>query len=44
MDVRMTALPRDVVAELKTRIAELEQQLQAGNAENARLYFRKDQG
>jgi signal transduction histidine kinase len=37
MNFRMTALPQDVVAELKTRIAELEQQLQAGNAENARL-------
>ena len=33
----MTALPQDVVAELKTRIAELEQQLQASSAENAQL-------
>ncbi|QQO21106.1 GAF domain-containing protein [Bradyrhizobium diazoefficiens] len=33
----MTALPHDVVAELKTRIAELEQQLQASSAENAQL-------
>ncbi len=33
----MTALPQDVVAELKTRIAELEQRLQASSAENAQL-------
>lgn len=34
----MTALPQDVVAELKARIAEFEQQLQASHAENARLF------
>ncbi|MDE2377666.1 GAF domain-containing protein, partial [Bradyrhizobium sp.] len=33
----MTALPQDVVAELKDRIAELEQRLQAGAADNGRL-------
>ncbi|OKO69995.1 hypothetical protein AC629_40835, partial [Bradyrhizobium sp. NAS80.1] len=33
----MTALPQDVVAELKTRIAELEQGLQASAAETERL-------
>ena len=38
MDFRMTALPQDVVAELRTRIAELEQRLQARTIENARLF------
>jgi GAF domain-containing protein len=33
MDLQMTALPQDVVAELKARIAELEQRLQASAAE-----------
>ncbi|MBV9564754.1 MAG: GAF domain-containing protein, partial [Bradyrhizobium sp.] len=33
----MTALPQDAVTDLKTRIAELEQRLQAREAENARL-------
>ncbi|AHY51971.1 GAF domain-containing protein [Bradyrhizobium japonicum] len=33
----MTALPQDVAAELRRRIAELEQQLRAGADENARL-------
>jgi two-component system, NtrC family, sensor kinase len=32
MDLAMTALPQDVVADLKRRIAELEQQLQSGAA------------
>jgi two-component system, NtrC family, sensor kinase len=34
----MTALPQDVVADLKCRIAELEQQVQSQAAENARLF------
>jgi signal transduction histidine kinase len=37
VDFPMTALPQDVVAELQTRIAELEQGLQAAATENARL-------
>ncbi len=37
MDSGMTALPQDVVAELKARISELEQRLQTSGAENAQL-------
>ena len=33
----MTALPQDLASDLKRRIAELEQNLQSGAAENARL-------